>query len=41
MPGYFRISLTANDEMIERSLTGFEAALQAAQQQSPVSAAAR
>lgn len=41
MPGYFRISLTANDDMIERSLPGFEAALQATQQQSPVSAAAR
>jgi len=41
MPGYFRISLTANDEMIERSLTGFEAALQAVGHRSPVSAAAR
>jgi aspartate aminotransferase len=31
MPGYFRISLTANDEMIERSLAGFaEARRQAA-----------
>jgi aspartate aminotransferase len=28
MPGYFRISLTANDEMIERSLPGFAAARQ-------------
>ncbi len=27
MPGYFRISLTANDEMVERSLPGFAAAL--------------
>lgn len=27
MPGYFRISLTANDEMIERSLPAFAAAL--------------
>jgi aspartate aminotransferase len=26
MPGYFRISLTANDEMIDRSLSGFAAA---------------
>ncbi len=26
-PGYFRISLTATDEMIERSLTGFSAAI--------------
>jgi aspartate aminotransferase len=28
MPGYFRISLTASDEMIERSLPGFAAALE-------------
>ncbi len=28
MPGYFRISLTANDEMVERSISGFAAALQ-------------
>jgi len=28
MPGYFRISLTANDAMIERALPHFEAALQ-------------
>lgn len=28
MPGYFRISLTANDEMIERALPGFAAARQ-------------
>jgi len=27
MPGYFRISLTANDEMIQRSLPGFAAAI--------------
>lgn len=27
MPGYFRISLTANDEMIERALPGFRAAI--------------
>ncbi|HEX7005051.1 MAG TPA: aminotransferase class I/II-fold pyridoxal phosphate-dependent enzyme [Trueperaceae bacterium] len=27
MPGYFRISLTASDEMIERSLPGFRAAI--------------
>jgi aspartate aminotransferase len=27
LPGYFRISLTANDEMIERALPGFQAAL--------------
>ena len=28
LPGTFRISLTANDEMIERALPGFEAAMQ-------------
>ncbi len=27
LPGYFRISITANDEMIERSFPGFEKAL--------------
>lgn len=27
MPGYFRISLTANDAMIERALAGFKAAI--------------
>lgn len=27
LPGYFRISLTANDEMVERSLPGFAAAM--------------
>jgi len=27
IPGYFRISLTASDEMIDRALPGFEAAL--------------
>jgi aspartate aminotransferase len=26
LPGYFRISLTANNEMIERSFAGFAAA---------------
>jgi len=26
-PGFFRISLTANDDMIERSLPGFAAAI--------------
>lgn len=30
MPGYFRISLTANDDMIERALPGFEKAMWAA-----------
>ena len=29
MPGYFRISLTANDDMVERALPGFAAALAA------------
>ena len=27
LPGWFRISLTANDEMVDRSLAGFERAL--------------
>jgi aspartate aminotransferase len=27
MPGYFRLSLTANDEMIEQSLSGFAATI--------------
>ena len=31
-PGHFRISLTANDEMIERALPGFTAALEEAKQ---------
>ncbi len=31
MPGYFRISLTANDDMITRALPGFAAALREAQ----------
>lgn len=30
LPGYFRISLTANDAMVERSLPGFAAAIAAA-----------
>ena len=30
LPGYFRISLTANDDMIERGLPGFAAALEQA-----------
>ena len=29
LPGTFRLSLTANDEMIERSLSGFAAAFAA------------
>jgi aspartate aminotransferase len=35
MPGYFRISLTASDEMVRRSLPGFEAALDQARQREP------
>ena len=31
-PGWFRISLTANDEMVERGIPGFAAAMQEAQQ---------
>jgi aspartate aminotransferase len=30
LPGWFRISLTANDAMVERSLPGFQAAFKAA-----------
>jgi aspartate aminotransferase len=30
LPGYFRISVTANDDMIERSLPGFESSLKQA-----------
>jgi aspartate aminotransferase len=30
LPGYFRLSITANDDMIERSLPGFEKALKQA-----------
>ena len=28
MPGYFRISLTANDDMVERAMPAFAAALE-------------
>ena len=28
LPGYFRISLTANEEMMERSLPGFQKAIE-------------
>jgi aspartate aminotransferase len=35
LPGYFRISLTANDEMIERSLPGFAAAWEYAKAHGP------
>jgi aspartate aminotransferase len=38
MPGYFRISLTANDEMIERSIAGFSAAMELAQARALVDA---
>jgi hypothetical protein len=31
MPGYFRLSLTASDEMIERSIPRFAAAIEKAQ----------
>ena len=30
LPGYFRISLTANDEMIDRALPGFASAIEQA-----------
>jgi aspartate aminotransferase len=33
LPGYFRISITASDDMIERSLPGFEAAMREASSQ--------
>ncbi len=35
IPGYFRISLTANEEMIERALPGFAAALERATETAP------
>ncbi len=35
MPGYFRISLTANDEMVERALPGFERAFNRARNLKP------
>ena len=34
LPGYFRISLTASDEMVKRSVLGFAAAIEAAEQMS-------
>jgi aspartate aminotransferase len=40
MPGYFRISLTASDEMIDRSLPGFEAAIRLARRRKPAAVAA-
>lgn len=36
MPGYFRISITANDEMIERGLSGFARAMEITRQGSYV-----
>jgi aspartate aminotransferase len=38
MPGYFRISLTANDAMIDRSLSGFAMALERARKHQPLRA---
>ncbi|MDD5369564.1 MAG: aminotransferase class I/II-fold pyridoxal phosphate-dependent enzyme, partial [Anaerolineaceae bacterium] len=35
MPGYFRISLTASDDMVERSLEGFRQAMELAKTSSP------
>jgi aspartate aminotransferase len=35
LPGFFRISLTASDEMIERALPGFEVALKEAGRNGP------
>lgn len=34
LPGYFRISLTASDEMVKRSVPGFAAAIEAAEEMS-------
>jgi aspartate aminotransferase len=38
LPGYFRISLTANDAMINRSLSGFAMALERARKRQPMRA---
>lgn len=38
MPGYFRISLTASDDMIERALPGFAALLEKARREDPAPA---
>jgi aspartate aminotransferase len=40
IPGYFRISLTANEEMIERGLPGFAAAIDHARTVTPTATAA-
>lgn len=40
IPGYFRISLTANEEMIERALPRFAAAMEQAAMRSPATAVA-
>ncbi len=40
LPGYFRISLTANDDMIGRSIAGFGAAMAQAKGQRPAATAA-
>ena len=40
LPGYFRISLTANDAMIERALPGFAAALEHARTHAPAGSSA-
>jgi aspartate aminotransferase len=39
IPGYFRISLTANEEMIERAMPGFAAALERAHTSTPTARA--
>jgi aspartate aminotransferase len=39
IPGYFRISLTANDEMIDRALPGFAKAMGYAKTHPPRAAA--
>jgi hypothetical protein len=36
LPGYFRISLTANDSMIDRSLSVFAKALERARKRNPM-----
>jgi hypothetical protein len=38
LPGYFRISLTANDAMIDRSLSGFAKAYERARKHQPLRA---